>query len=499
VWKIVNNFPKKKTLVLGIAMLILGASLASSALISTVVLPMTGFVASGPLPFYYIKVNSTATYELDNSQSVIYSSSSSAQVWNHAISDASSSKRPVFVYKGTYQIGGAINFASNVNITVEDGVYIQMATGGTPIFNFNGITNSSINANSNFTIRGYNSNAFEYAFYFTGNNRFITIQSTQPNGTRIFNFFSSWMAVGNNPTQLNDSSFINLYGYQWGLQYNWHGILFDGLKNVLIKNVISDGAGSTVCRSAMVIGGQNLPSDNVTILGGCYAGAYMDNGIYLGGWCQPVTNIKIVNVTTMNNNLYGNGHSGLKFRPACNITVTGWHSINDYNGMEIGSAYADSSGEDSHYLGGGSWYNSVSGTIDSPRNVGIVVGVDDGSKGQSARYNFFNVTVNNGGDAGFYLFAPYAGGSVTDNTVYLTANNGHRQVIVLDGIANQNNIIYGRFTSNGRDGYPDILIYSDTTINHNTIYCTTTGNGNGLLSGITNGTNSNFVISPWPG
>jgi hypothetical protein len=485
----INNSKNKISSSISIALLLLGMFVS----FSLVVIPKVNADVT-PNFDYAIFTNATSTYEITSAGDIVQSGTA-VSVWNYGVSDtASSTGHLLYVYNGSYTIDGTINMASNVNITVQDGVYLTHSASDSSVFYFDGVTSASINANSDFTITGNGGATLEheYAFQFHGNNRYITIQATQVNGTRISHTGSSWITTGNTAVQINDSAFINLYGYDWCLYtgYAWAGMLLDGLKNVQITNVSSNAMGQTNVntRSPLVIGGQNVPSDNVTIQGGTYSNSYADNGIYLGGWEQPVTNIHIIDVTTLNNCIDNTGHSGLKLRPASNVTVTGWHSINDYNGMEMGSTYDT---EGSSYNGGGSWYNNIQGTIDNPRNVGLVVGVDGSATGQDCRYNTFNITVTNSELGSVWWY------NGNYNNLTLVSTGAHRNAITFSDITVTYNIIHALLTNNGQDGYADIGITNLTSINHNTFYANTTGNANGLLSGITNATNSNYVYSPY--
>lgn len=430
----------------------------------------------------YVMINATATYELSSAFDVITYDTNSLTVLNRAISDVSLMKGSLFVYNGTYEISGAINMKSNVNMTLQDGCFINETSMAinTNIIYFPVCTNSSINANSNATIHGTATNGQRGIMMRDCSG--ITISASKPNGLKLFNTGHSWL----DGTNINNSLFQNLYGYQWmmSFQFPWAGAIFDGMQNCQIINMTSDGLNG-MSRSALVIGGQTYPANNVNITGGLFENAYYDNGIYLGGWEKPVTNIRITNVTTAHNNAYGTGHSGLKIRPACNVTVTGWVSNYDFNGIEMDTT-ADTEGNT--YNTGGSWYNSISGTINYPLNAGLILDLFGSNKNQSNMYNTFHLAINNATGSGVWIDNGYAGtpSVISYNTIYLNATGCQRQAIDFSssGGTVTHNTVFGRFLQNGKGGFTDISFENLSGQNYNVINVYgTSGNPNGLYSG----------------
>jgi hypothetical protein len=428
--------------------------------------------------------NATGTYELDFAHQVVTHDTNCLTVLNRAISDASQLRGSLFVYNGTYQVHGTVNMQSNVNMTLQDGVFINETGSNQRIILFNGVSNSSIYAHSNATIHGVGAVGYdlEEAFRLVNCNN-IVISASHPYGLTAYNIGDCWIEGLN----VKNSVFQNLYGYKWEQMYKfaWHGALFDGLQNCQIINMVSDGLNGD-SRSALVIGGQTYPTNNVTIIGGLFTNAYYDNGIYLGGWEKPVTNINIINVTTAYNNMGRTGHSGIKIRPACNVTVVGWVSDHDFNGMEMDST---SDSESNTYCAGGSWYNSVSGTINQPYNAGLIIDLFGSNKGQSEKYNTFNLAINNcTTGAAVWIDNGYPGMSdvISYNTIYLNATGNQRQAVEFSSGGGNitHNTVYGRFVQNGKGGFTDIAFENLSGQNYNVINVySTSGNPRGVYSG----------------
>ena len=438
----------------------------------------------------YVMINATATYELDSAFQVITHDTNSLAVLNHAISDASLLNGSLVVYKGTYQVSGTINMKSNVNMTLQDGVFIN-ATTSSNIISFLSVSNSAIRANSNATIHGSRGNGQRgiYLRHCSG----IAISANRTDGFTFYDIGHSWIDGLN----VNNSIFQNLHGYLWmtSFAFPWHGMLFDGLQNCQLINITSDGLNGD-SRSALCIGGQTYRTNNVNITGGLYENSYFDNGIYLGGWEQPVTNIRIINVTTAHNNAAATGHSGIKIRPACNVTVAGWVSNDDFNGMEMDTT-ADSEGNT--YNTGGSWYNSISGTVNYPRNAGLILDLFGSNKDQSIMYNTFHLVINNATQSGVYIDNGYAGTpcAISYNTIYLNATGCRKQAIDFSSSSGTvtYNTVFGRFVQNGKGGFPDIAFENLTGQKYNVINVySTSGNPNGLYSG---GLGTNVVNYPY--
>jgi len=436
-----------------------------------------------------IMVNSTGTYELNSQRQVVFSSTDSLTVWNHAINTVSSSKVSLFVYNGTYQIRGTIIMLSNVNVILQDGVFLNETGANSNLFSFSSISNASILANTNATMHGLGTtndvgNGFD--LYYSNN---ITISSNSTAGLKIYNIGNLWLQAEN----VNYTVLKNIYAYNWavGGLYDQAGMIIDGACNSQIINVTSDG-NNTHCRSPLVLGGQSGPAINNTIIGGLYEDSPLDNGIYLGGWQYPVLNTLIINVTTANNTAAG--HCGIKMRPATNTTVINWTSIGDYNGMELGTT-GDSSRADPV----GASYNNVTGIINSPLNVGLVLSIDYNDADYHVEYNWFNITVNNATQVAVWVDAPFANTtSINNNTIYLTATGSRKQAIDFANMAGKvsYNTVYGTFVQNGKSGYPDISFENTTAQTYNVVNVySTTGNPNGLYTGNL-GTNS--VNYPYP-
>jgi hypothetical protein len=479
---------QRKWLTIGAVLMLLCIPLVQSAVSSIVTIPMTGQIVSPAQQVigYYVAISGSNIVETDRNGATVYTSTNAVSTINHAITDASNSKFAVFIRSGTYSLSSIITMRNNANVTIEDGV-VFIHSGNSHIIEFIGVTNASINANSNFEILGAGSSSYdqEIGVFFSGDNNQITLQATQYQGFKIHKTGNCAISTPGSVAHITNSIFKNLYCYDWVrmTNYPWHGILLDGLSNVQFINLVSDAKGpgaptnNVNTRSCLCIGGQNAPSHDILIQGGLFANSYADNGIYLGGWQQPVYNIQIINVTTQNSNVAGTAHSGLKIRPASNVTVTGWHSIGDYQGCEMGTCY-DSS-EVSTYNTGGSWYNSMQGIIDSPRNVGLIVGTDGSDKGQSQRYNTFDITVNNAGKGSVWWYNGGVSAGVSNNIIRLVSNGANREAISFEGTINSNTI-YGTFANNGKQGYADIAMGGSNNVFN--IY-STTGNPNGLYSG----------------
>jgi hypothetical protein len=469
----------KFAMVLAVFVVVLSSTIIAAQ--PSVFILNTGVIVSPQPRIVYVFKNATATYELNSTFQVITQNTNSLTVLNHAISDASQLKGSLFVYNGTYQVSGTINMNSNVNMTLQDGVFINETGSNVYIFSFSSVSNSSVFANSNATIHGVGAPGYDMEEGFYLENCYnVTISASQPNGLKVYNIGALWM-YGRN---INNSLFQNLYGYKWQQMYLYqnHGMLFDGLNNVQLINITSDGLGGD-SRCALCIGGAERATNNVTIIGGLYENSYYDNGIYLGGWEKPVTNIRIINVTTAFNNPLHTGHSGLKFRPACNVTVINWTSNYDNNGMEMDTVY-DS--ESSTYLTGGSWYNNVTGTINYPYNSGLTLDVDGTNKNQSVMYNTFNLAVNNASQTSIWIDNEYPPSSqVSYNTIYLNSTGGQKQAISFSGAGTSSyNTVYGWFIQNGKGMFPDISFYNLSSQNYNIINVySTVGNPNGLYTG----------------
>ena len=473
---------------------IITAQSLSSALVRN-----SGAISYPSTRIVYIMINATATYELSSTFQVITYSTDSLTVLNQAIQDVSLLKGSLFVYNGTYQVNGAINMQSNVNMTLQDGVFINEtgSNGGSGfnIFTFSSVANASINADSNVTIHGIGSSAkYERAFWFSDNVDNIAISASHPNGLRIYNLGYNIME-NYQPRWVNNSLFQNIWAYNWMMSfvYPWHGNVHDGVQNCQFINLTVDGANGD-SRSPLCIGGSSIPSNNITISGGIYENSLQDNGIYLGAWALPVTNVLIVNVTTSGNNAVAqSGHSGLKFRPTSNVTVINWTSNGDYNGMELGST-------DKAVNFGGSEYNNISGTINSPVNCGLILSMDFATTDHHVAYNWFNITVNNATRSALWIADGFANTtSINNNTIYLTAIGGQRQAVDFANLAGNisYNTIYGKFTQNGKMGFTDISFGNITAQNYNVINVySTTGNPYGLYSG---NLGTNIVNYPYSG
>ena len=459
------------------------STLVGALPLSTLLLQNSGRISYPQTQVFYVTTNATGTYELNSTFQVIAQNTNSLTVLNRAISDASQLHSSLFVYNGTYQISGTINMKSNVNMTLQDGVFINETGSNQRIILFNGVTDSGIYADSNVTIHGTGGRGYdmEEAFRLVNCDN-ITIAADHPFGLTAYNIGNCWIEGLN----VNNSVFQNLYGYQWEQSYNyqWAGALFDGLQNCQIINMVSDGLNGD-SRSALVIGGETYATNNVTIIGGVFSNAYYDNGIYLGGWSRPVTNINIINVTTAYNNMARTGHSGIKIRPACNVTVVGWVSDHDFNGMEMDSVYDT---EGSTYLTGGSWYNNISGTINSPLNAGLILDLDGSSKNQSLMYNIFDLNINNATQAGVWFDNGFPGtyDVINYNTLYLNVTGSLKQAVAFSAAGGTiaYNTIFGRFVENGKSGYTDISFDNLPGQNYNVINVySTSGNPRGLYSG----------------
>jgi len=448
---------------------------------------------SYPLPrIIYIMTNATATYELSSTFQVITYSTNSLTVLNHAIQDVSLLEGSLFVYNGTYQVDGTINMQSNVNMTLQDGVFINETGNNQRITSWTDVSNSLIWAHSNATIHGMGSNGYdlENAFWLNNVNN-ITIGAAHPNGLVVYNIGAQWLHTNGNPVWINNSVFVNIRAYKWATMglYNQHGMLLDGAQNVQIINITSDGSGS-YARSPLVIGGEGNPSNNVTIIGGVYENSAHDNGIYIGGWQKPVTNLQIINVTTANNTKLG--HSGIKLRPAMNVTVIGWVSNGDFNGMECGTAY------DSEADIYPNQYNNVTGTVNSPLNCGLILTTDGSNKNQKTQFNVFNLAINNASKPGVWIDNENGGGtSVNNNTLFINATGGQRYAIDFAGSGNVSyNTVYGRFVQNGQGGFADLVFENLTSTNYNVVNVySTSGNAHGLYSG---DLGTNVVNYPYP-
>ena len=471
-----NRFATARSLIFVALLVPLFSSIIAAQPLSSVLLHSTGAISYTQTRIVYVMVNATGTYELDYKSQVLMHDTNSLSVLNHAISDASLLKGSLFVYNGMYQVNGTINMQSNVNVTLQDGVFIN-ETRNTNIFSFSSVSNSSIFANSNAVIHG-GAGTSEIGFKLVNCNN-ITISANQPNGLTVYNIGHSWI----DGTNINNSLFQNLYGYQWMMSFAfpWHGILFDGMQNCQLINVTSDGLNGD-SRSTLCIGGEGYPVNNVNITGGVYKNSYYDNGIYLGGWSQTVTNVNIINVTTSYNNAYKSGHSGIKIRPACNVTVINWTSNYDFNGIEMDTV-AD--GESNTYNTGGSWYNNISGIINYPYNTGLILDLFGSNKNQSNMYNTFNLAINNATQTGVWIDNGCTG-VISYNTIYLKATGCQKQAIDFSssGGTVSHNTVFGRFVQNGKGGFTDIAFENLAGQNYNVINVySTSGNPNGLYSG----------------
>jgi hypothetical protein len=437
----------------------------------------------------YLMVNSTGTYELNSQKQAVFSSTNSLAVWNHAINAVSSLKGSLFVYNGTYQINGTIRMLSNVNITLQDGVFINETSKNVNIFSFASISNAAILANTNATIHGLGTqNDVGNGFYLFATNN-ITIASNSTTGLKIYNIGNLWFGGAN----INYTVLKNIYAYNWALggTYYQGGCSIDGGCNNQILYVTSD-ANNTYCRSPLVIGGQSGPAINNTIIGGLYADSPNDNGIYLGGWQYPVLNTLIINVTTANNT--ASGHAGIKMRPATNTTVINWTSNGDYNGMELGSTYESIADPVA------ASYNNVSGTINSPLGCGLVLSMDYADVDYHLAYNWFNITVNNATQQAVWVDNPFANATgINNNTIYLAATGCRKQAVDFANMAGNvsYNTIYGTFVQNGKSGFPDISFENTTAQKYNVVNVySTAGNPNGLYAGLLGTNLVNYPYAP---
>jgi len=467
------------------------ATTITAQTLNSTLLRNTGAISYPQTLVRYLMINATATYELSSTFQVVYQNTNSLTVFNHALSDVSAVKGSLFVYNGTYQVSGTINMRSNVNMTLQDGVFINETGANVRIFSFSSISNSSIFAKNNATIHGLGAHGYdmEVAFYLQ-NCYNITLSAEGINGLAIYNIGAQWFLA----TNINSSLLQNLYGYNWALMglYAQHGMILEGYNNQLI-NVTSDAGGGNA-RCPLVIQGERMPSVNNTIIGGLYENSPHDNGIYVGGWMYPVLGTKIINVTTAHN--AAPGHSGIKLRPATNTTVVGWVSNGDYNGMESGTEYNLTVGGETNTQG--SSYNDVSGTINSPLNCGLILYVDGSDRGQSVQYNTYHLIINNASQPGVWINNDWANtnSSISYNVLYINVTGGQKAAIEFSGLGNSSyNTIYGTFIQNGKSGYSDIIFDNVASINHNTINVySTSGNPRGLYSG---GLGTNVVVYPY--
>lgn len=480
---------EKRILLLSLAIILVSipASVLSLAS-SSIYFQSHGVIVYSTAP-KYLMVDSTGTYELNSQKQVVFSNADSLTVWNHAINAVSTLGGSLFVYNGTYQINGTIRMLSNVNMILQDGVYINETLKNANIFSFARVSNAAILANTNASIHGLGTQTdVGNGFYLFATNN-ITIASNSTTGLRIYNIGNSWFQG----TNINYTVLKNVYAYNWavGGLYLQHGCAIDGANNNQLINVTSDGNNS-YCRSPLLIGGETLPSYNNTIVGGLYANSPRDNGIYLGGWQYPVFNTTIINVTTANNT--GIGHCGIKLRPATNTTVINWTSIGDYNGIELGTTEASIADPV------GASHNNVTGTINAPLNCGLILSIDYADVDYHVAYNWFNITVNNATRQAIWVNNPFANAtSINSNTIYLTATGCMKQAIDFANMAGNvsYNTVYGTFVQNGKSGYPDISFENIAAQNYNVfnVY-STTGNPNGLYTGILG---TNLVNYPYTG
>lgn len=449
-------------------------------------------MSAPPAIGYYLQIVGSNFVVTDTAGSAVYSSNNALSAITDIVNRSIAASKSGYIRTGTYPTSGTILMKSNTHLVTQNGVNIQHTGGNEPIIKFMNVSNASMFAEGTLDIngRGLAGYDLEFGLYFDGDNDKISIESAINRGFILRHLGHGSTGMPGHVVHLTNSLFKNIHTYDWSRHglYPAGGFQFDGLTNVTFDNCVSDGLDMTTSRSAIVVGGQNAPSSYVYFLGGLYANAYADNGIYLGGWQQPVHHLWLTNVTTSGNNKARTAHSGLKIRPASYVTVRGWHSIGDYQGCEMGTCY--DSVEGSTYNTGGSWYNSIEGVIDNPVNVGLIVGTDGSDKGQSNQHNEFFLTINNSGKQSVWWYNGGVATGVSNNMLRLVSNGAQRQALSLEGTIN-NNVFYGIFANNGKAGYPDItLAGSGNTVN----VVSTTGNPNGLYTG-----SGGTVVYPYTG
>jgi len=450
----------------------------------------------------YITVNTTGTYEWNSSGYCVSSGTNAVAIINNATTHVSPLHGSVYVYNETYQLSGTLTMPSNVNMTLNDGVYFNH-TSNNHIFDWVGTQNSTLWAYTNATIHGVGTNGYDFEKGFWLDNVVnITIGAQSENGLTIFNTAAQCIESDDGPNNwVNNSLFQNFNASFWCLStsYQIHGIVLDGVQNCQFINLTVDGRQGVNTRSCLVIGGDSEPSNNINITGGIYERSYRDNGIYLGGWYYNVTNCRITNVTTYANNGAHSGHAGLKIRPASNITITGWNSTDDYYGMEMGTNYDTVTNGES-----GSRFNYVQGTITTPYMNGLILATDGSDQAQSVIYNTFNLTINNAtihSAVWINNYYPSTLDEISYNTFYINATGNNRQIIDFGstGGSADHNTFFVEGYDNGKAGYPDLSVENTTGCTYNTFnYYGTTDNPNGLMDFV-NGTGNNWVYDGYLG
>jgi len=374
-----------------------------------------------PLPQsydYIVYKSGNTSYVKDAADTIKYSDINARAAIQWAFDTYSASPRAqggILVKSAAYEIDDTLYMRNNLTVVLENGVVIKETSADKWIIHFQSVQNVYLTSLGQATIYGLGSGGQETGiFVWSSNSSTISNIEIAHIAEELFHIWKSY-----------DNLFENIYGHDYALG-TWaaHGIVIDSSKGNYLVNVVVDAKSTGQSRSALLLIGNDGPCTDNVVIGGEFKNVVDGNGVYLCGWAYPVENNYLIGFIASGNK--GSGRAGIKVRASSYNTITNFQSINNHNGIEVGTDYTAAENPSKPNSTG----NYLQGIVKDNDNVGLILYIDKESR--MVANNIFDLVLNNNINNGIWFNVGVANGTIENNILYVSSTNNGRNGISFD-------------------------------------------------------------------